>query len=121
MNIYESAQDYLERIFMLTKNNQTVRSIDIANDMGITKQSVHRAIKNFKEDGYILVDQNGFITLTEKGLKIAMEMYDRHLTISQFFISLGVPEAIAIKDACKIEHDMSEETFLIIKRIVNKK
>lgn len=121
MNIYESAEDYLEKILMLEKENKKVKSIDIANSMCITKQSVHRAIKNFKENEYIFVDEKGYITLTEKGRKIATDMYERHLVLSKFFISLNVSEDTAYKDACKIEHDISQESFEAIKKLLENK
>jgi Mn-dependent DtxR family transcriptional regulator len=118
MKIYESAQDYLERILMLSKENEFVRAIDIANSMQVTKQSVSRAMKNLREDGYIEVDDNGHITLSTKGLEEANHMYERHTTITKFFMSIGVPEEIALKDACKMEHDISTETFDAIKELL---
>ncbi len=118
MNIYESAQDYLETILILNKNSTSVRSIDIANEMHITKQSVHRAIKNLKNDEYINVDEFGFITLTAKGKKIAEEMYERHQLLTEYFISIGVNKEIALKDACKVEHYLSDETYQAIKKLV---
>ena len=118
MKIYESAQDYLERILMLSKKNEFVRSIDVANSMQVTKQSVSRAMKNLREDGYIDVDDNGHITLTPKGLEVANHMYERHMTITRFFMTIGVPEDIALKDACKMEHDISAETFDAIKELL---
>ena len=120
MKIYESAQDYLERILMLSKKNGIVRSIDIAVDMQVTKQSVSRAMKNLREDGYINVDSNGHITLTLKGLDVANHMYERHTTITKFFKTIGVPEDIALKDACKMEHDISSETFEAIKELLHR-
>ena len=121
MKLYESAQDYLERILVLTKQNNEVRSIDLANDMGYTKQSISRAIKKLKNDGLINVDQNGFLSLTEKGLNISSKIYERHLIISKFLISLGVSEEIAKKDACKMEHDISDEAFEAFKKYLNQK
>lgn len=119
MKIYESAQDYLERILILNKAHGHVRSIDIASNMGVTKQSVSRAMKNLREDGYINVDNNGYITLTLKGLDVANRMYERHTTMTKFFTTIGVPEEIALKDACKIEHDISSETFEAIKQLLD--
>ena len=121
MKLYESEQDYLERILVLTKQNNEVRSIDLANDMGYTKQSISRAIKKLKNDGLINVDQNGFLSLTEKGLNISSKIYERHLIISKFLISLGVSEEIAKKDACKMEHDISDEAFEAFKKYLNQK
>ena len=117
MKIYESAQDYLETILILSKNSANVRSIDIANEMNITKQSVHRAIKNLKNGEYILVDNNGYITLSKKGKEIAEEMYERHQLLTKYFVSLGVNEKTALKDACKVEHYLSDETYQAIKKI----
>ncbi len=120
MKIYESAQDYLECILVLSKNHGHVRSIDIASEMKVTKQSVSRAMKNLRGDGYINVDNNGYITLTLKGLDVANRMYERHITITQFFTTIGVPQDIALKDACKMEHDISPETFEAIKQLLTK-
>lgn len=120
MKIYESAQDYLERILMLSKKNGFVRSIDIATSMQVTKQSVSRAMKKLREDEYIDVDKNGHIILTLKGLEVANHMYERHTTITKFFITIGVPEDIALKDACKMEHDISTETFEAIKELLHR-
>lgn len=120
MNIRESAQDYLEAILVLIKTNGSVKSIEVANHMNVTKQSVHRAIKNLKEEDYISVDAKGNITFNEKGKKIAEEVYEKHQVLSKFFMSLDVPEDIAYSDACKIEHDISKESFEAIKRMVDK-
>jgi len=120
MKLYESGQDYLESILILSKKLQYVRSIDVANDMNVTKQSAHRAIKNLKENNYISIDSNGYITLTELGFTIANTIYERHVIISKFLISIGVPENIALEDACKLEHDLSSESFEAIKRIITK-
>lgn len=122
MKIYESSQDYLEKILMLREKKENVKSVDIANSMNVTKQSVHRAIKNLNENNYIVVEEKGYITLTEKGEAIAKEIYEKHKIIADFFIMLNVSEDIAYKDACKIEHDISDESFQAIKKIVlNKK
>ena len=114
--LYESGEDYLERILMLKEKNDIVRSIDVANDMKLTKQSVHRAIKTFKENGFVIVEDNGNIILTEKGLAIAKKTYERHRVITTLLVEIGVSEDIAAKDACKIEHDISEETFQLLKK-----
>lgn len=121
MNIYESAEDYLERILQLKEKNQTVISLDIANSMNYSKASVSRAMKNLRENGYILVDQNGAITLTDKGYDIASRIYERHKTIAKVLMMLGVSEENAYKDACKIEHDISEETYSAIKKHMEEK
>lgn len=115
MKIYESAEDYLERILILKKQHGKVISIDIANSMNYSKPSISRAMKNLKENGYITIDKNGYIDFTEKGLEIAERIFDRHIILTQYFISLGVPDEIARKDACKVEHDLSNESFEAIK------
>jgi Mn-dependent DtxR family transcriptional regulator len=120
MNIHESAEDYLERILMLSKKKEKVHSIDIANDMGFKKPSISRAVKNLREDGYIIVHNDGSITLTEKGMEIAAKVYERHQVLTATFIALGVDPEIAAEDACKVEHDLSDETFQAIKSRLNK-
>lgn len=115
MKIYESAENYLERILMLKEKNGKVRSIDIANAMNFTKASVSRAMKNLKENGFLIIDDEGFINLTDKGLDIAKDILERHRLLTIFLIDLGVPREIAAVDACKIEHDLSEESFNAIK------
>ena len=116
MKTYESAENYLEAILMLGQNGIPVRSIDIANELEFTKPSVSVAMKNLRADGHILVDGDGHITLTDSGREIAQNMYDRHTLISDWLISLGVDRAVAIKDACKMEHGMSEQSFSAIKK-----
>ena len=118
MKLFESGEDYLERILILNESKGHVRSIDIATDMGFSKPSVSIAMKKLKENGYILIDSDGFIALTEEGLKVARRIYERHLVLTKLFISLGVSEDIAKKDACKIEHDLSDETFEAIKKSI---
>ena len=116
MKIYESAEDYLERILQLQEKQERVISLDIANSMKYSKPSVSRAMKNLRENGYIIIDSTGAITLTEKGKKIATRIYERHKIISEVLMRLGVSEENAVKDACKIEHDLSDETFDAIKK-----
>lgn len=111
MKIHESAEDYLEKILMLREQKGSVRSIDIAVAMGYSKPSVSIAMKNLRENGYISVDADGFITLEEPGLEIARRIYERHRKLTAFFVALGVDPDIAAHDACKIEHDLSEETY----------
>ena len=111
MKIHESAEDYLEQILMLKEQKGSVRSIDIAVAMGFSKPSVSIAMKNLRENGYISVDADGFITLEEPGLEIARRIYDGHRKLTAFFVALGVDPDIAAHDACKIEHDLSEETY----------
>ena len=116
MNIYESAEDYLEQILILLENKGYARSTDIAESLGYTKPSVSVAMKKLRENGYISMEKGGLISLTDKGYPIARRIYDRHLTLTRFFVSIGVDEATARKDACKVEHDISEETFSMICR-----
>ena len=111
MKIYESAEDYLEKILMLTERNGDVRSIDIATEMGVTKPSVSIAMKRLRESGYIEMAQDGYITLTESGQQVAERIYGRHQALTSFFVALGVSKETAAADACKVEHDLSEETF----------
>lgn len=115
MKIKESAENYLEAILMLKAQNGSVRSIDIANYLNFTKPSVSVAMKSFREKGYITVDDAGSISLTDKGKEIAEKMYERHQIIALALIALGVDETIAYEDSCKIEHDISNESFEAIK------
>jgi Mn-dependent DtxR family transcriptional regulator len=118
MNIHESAENYLETILILCRRNAAVRSIDIAVELEFSKPSVSVAMKNLRENGYIAMDVDAHITLTDKGLAIAETMYERHTFLSEWLKSLGVPERVAIEDACRIEHVISEESFAAIKRYV---
>ena len=115
MQIHESGEDYLEAILMLQKKNEKVRSVDICNELGYSKPSVSVAMKNFRENGYIVMDDDFSIRLTEKGLSIAESVYERHILIAQFLISIGVDGKEAFEDACKIEHDLSPKTFQCLK------
>ena len=115
MIIKESAENYLECILMIKNEKGFVRSIDVANELGVSKPSVSVAMKNFREEGYIEIDENGWISLSEKGLPIAERMYERHKILSQALMALGVSEQTALADSCKIEHDISQETFDKIK------
>lgn len=117
MKIHESAENYLETILMIKNKKGSVRSIDIANELDFSKPSVSVAMKNLRENGFIDVDSNGYITLLDKGQEIAEKMYERHTTLSKWLIDLGVPDDIAVEDACRIEHIISVETFEAIKRI----
>ena len=120
MNIYESAEDYLERILILQERNKEVRSIVIAHDMGFSKPSISVAMKKLKEAGLINIDKNGFITLTKEGHVIADKVYERHCVLTKVLTSIGVSEEQAEKDACKVEHVISEETFEAIKDHIEK-
>ena len=111
MVIHESAEDYLESILILKERRGVVRSIDIVNELGYSKPSVSIAMKKLRENGYISMDADGSITLMESGQKIADRIYHRHRTITHFFTLLGVSPDVAAEDACKVEHDLSEETF----------
>lgn len=115
MQIKESAENYLETILVLNKRNGFCRSIDICNEMGFSKPSVSVYLKNLREDKYITVDDNGSVHLTKKGTQIAEQIYDRHNVIAGFLMQLGTSEETAYKDSCKIEHDISEESFALIK------
>lgn len=117
MKIHESAENYLETILMIKNKKGLVRSIDIANELEFSKPSVSVAMKNLRQNGYIDVDENGYITLLESGLEIAEKMYERHTTISDWLISLGVDSKTAVDDACKIEHIISNESFEAIKKL----
>lgn len=118
MKIQESAENYLETILILKKEKGNVRSIDVVNELGFSKPSVSVAMKHLREDGYVTVDENGFINLTEKGLAIASSIYERHTLISNWLIQLGVPKEIALEDACRMEHVISSETFHALKKHV---
>ncbi|MGP1587460.1 MAG: metal-dependent transcriptional regulator [Treponemataceae bacterium] len=111
----ESGEMYLETIYILSFNNSEVHSVDVAREMSFSKPSVSRALKILKEGKYIEIDDNSHIFLTESGLKIAKTMYDRHQVLSKCLVHMGVSENIASRDACKIEHDISEETFDALK------
>ncbi|BDF71210.1 DtxR family transcriptional regulator [Oscillospiraceae bacterium] len=115
MKIYESAEDYLEAILSLRERNGMVRSIDIANELHFSKPSVSVAMKKLRESGYIEMDEDGLITLLPPGQEVAQRIYERHRLLTEFFVRLGVGEEVAAADACKVEHDLSEETFQRIK------
>lgn len=116
LKIQESAENYLESILMIGQRQSYVRSIDIAVELEVSKPSVSVAMKNLRENGYILMDSDGHITLTEAGQKIADTMYERHVLLSKWLIQLGVNKEIAVKDACRMEHVLSPESFEAIKR-----
>lgn len=120
MKIQESAENYLETIYILRKKMGSVRSIDVVNHLGFSKPSVSNAMKQFRENGYVTVDEGGFITLTDLGLEVAEKIYKRHEVLSKVLISLGVSEAVAKEDACKIEHYLSDETFEAIEKHMEK-
>ena len=116
MNIHKSAEDYLEAMLMLKEERGYIRSIDVADKLGVTKPSVSYATKRLRENGYITMDPDGLITLTDKGLEIAERMYERHKLLTELLIGLGVSPETAREDACKVEHDLSVESFDAIRR-----
>ena len=116
MKIQESAENYLETILMIGKRKSHVRSIDIARELGYSKPSISVAMKKYREDGLVSMDDQGFINLTEEGRDIAEKIYERHQVISHVLMALGVSEKHATEDACKMEHDISDETFAVLKK-----
>lgn len=121
MKIHESAENYLETIHVLHEKKGMVRSIDIANEMGFSKPSVSVAMKNLRENGYISVSPEGYITLLPAGLEIAEKIYERHTLLTAWLTALGVPEDIAAEDACRLEHVLSVESFEAIRQHANEK
>ncbi len=119
MQLQESGEMYLETILVLSRESEKVRSIDICEHMGFSKPSVSRAVGLLKTGGYILVDRDGYISLTELGLEIANKIYERHRVLTKFLTGIGVNEDIASRDACKIEHVLSDETFEAMKKHTN--
>lgn len=115
MRIQQSAEDYFETIYVLKKQKGYVRAIDIATELGFSKPTISVAMKKFKENGYITIDDKGKIELTDEGMKIASKTYEKHNIIAQALIKLGVDEKTAYEDSCKIEHCLSDESFNAIK------
>ena len=115
MGLQESGEMYLESIYVLTRKNPHVRSIDVCEYMGYSKPSISRAIGILRKDGYIEVDKSGFITLTDIGASVAKKIYERHTIITKFLVALGVDEKTASEDACKMEHILSDSSFEAIK------
>lgn len=120
MHLQESGENYLETILILRQKRPQVRSIDIVNETGFSKPSISRAVGILKENNYIAVDESGSITLTEQGEKVAKSIYERHTILTRFLVSIGVSEQAATEDACRIEHIISQETFEMIKKQINK-
>lgn len=116
MGIHESGEMYLETIHVLLKQHHAVRSIDISEHMGYSKPSVSRAVGLLKNGGYILVDKDGYITLTDAGLSVAEKIYERHTVLSSMLTMLGVDEKTAAEDACRLEHAISDTSFEAIKK-----
>lgn len=117
MAITQSVADYLEAIMMLQKEKVHVRSVDIANHFGYSRPTVSQTLKAFRGKGYVEVDEDGFVTLTELGKEIAQSTYEKHVVLTGLLTSIGVSEETAKEDACRIEHDISEETFTAIKKV----
>lgn len=116
MHLQESGEMYLETIYILSKKNSSVRSIDVGEYMGYSKPSVSRAVGILKKGGYVIVDKDGLLTLSDTGLEVAKKIYERHTTLTDFLVRLGVDKDTAVEDACKIEHDISDVTFEALKR-----
>lgn len=121
IKIQESGEMYLENILVLGRELNHIRAIDIVNKTGYSKPSISRALKILKDDGYIVIDRYGYIMLTDDGRKTAEKIYERHKILSDIFMKIGISEENAIADACKIEHDISDETFEKLKQYFNKK
>ena len=120
MQLQESGEMYLETIYILTEENANVRSIDVCEHMGFSKPSVSRAIGLLKNGGYVEVDSDGYLSLTDHGREVAIKVYDRHRLLTDFLIGLGVDKDVAATDACKIEHHISDESFEALKRHICK-
>ena len=119
--MHESGEMYLETILILGQRKNLVRAVDVSEEMGISKASVSRALAKLKHDSCIIVDENGHIAFTEKGRGIAEKIYERHQVLTEILMAIGVNREIAAKDACKMEHDISDETFDAMKRHLKKK
>ena len=120
MHLQESGELYLETIFVLSKKMKEVHSIDVGEYMGFSKPSVSRAVGLLREGGYVKMSHDGVLTLTDEGSEIAQKIYDRHTLLTQFLVGLGVAPEVASEDACKMEHDISDESFEAIKRFAGK-
>lgn len=116
MKMQESAEDYLESILILSQQKEYVRATDICNYFGYARATVSVFMKQLKENGYVNIDEHNHITLTDSGMEIAQKMYERHQFLSKLFVKIGVPEDIAVKDACRVEHYVSAETFEAMKK-----
>ena len=117
----ESGEMYLETILVLGKSKNMVRAVDVCEKMGFSKASVSRALAKLKKDGYLIIDENGYIAFTETGRKHAEKIYERHEVLSEILIMLGVDKETAVSDACRIEHDISDKTFDAIKKSIKEK
>ena len=121
MPLYESAEMYLETIYQLSRERSTVRSVDVAESMGYSKPSVSRAVGLLKQGGYLLMDKDGSLMLTETGFALAEKIYERHEILTNLLMRLGVTPETAAEDACKMEHVISDETFNAMKRHMNER
>lgn len=119
MNITEAVENYLETIFVLSKVKSGVHAIDICAELGFSRPSVSEMLKQLKANKLIIVDEQNHISLTDEGLKVAVDIYERHVVISKLLISIGVDKDVAYEDACKVEHDISDHTFECIKKYVD--
>ncbi len=120
MEINKSSEDYLEAMLIMQEEHGYIRSIDVAGHLGVTKPSVSYATKRLRENGYITMNPDGLITLTDSGMKIASTIYERHQVLTSFLISIGVDPETARDDACKMEHDMSPQSFEAFKRFLHR-
>ena len=120
MHLQESGEMYLETIYILSKTHSVVRSIDVGEYMGYSNPSVSRAVGILKQGGYVIMNREGHLSLTDSGLEVAKKIYERHTTLTDFLVRLGVDKNTAVEDACKMEHDISDETFEALKRHANK-
>lgn len=120
MALHQSGEDYLEAILVLKEEKGTVRSIDVAQHLGFSKPSISRAVSILRSSGYITMEKDGRLELTQAGDQVAREIYERHRLLTDWLVRLGVPPGIAAEDACKIEHDISPETFRCLKEHAEK-
>ncbi len=118
MHLQESGEMYLETILVLTEKNGAVRSIDVCEEMGFSKPSVSRAIGLLKNGGYVTVDHEGYLSLTEEGREVAYKIYERHTVLTELLVRLGVDKEVAAEDACKMEHDISDRSLAAIKKFI---
>lgn len=118
MALHESAEMYIETIYRLSQRSSYVRSVDVAESMGYSKPSVSRAVSLLRQGGYLIMDENGFLTLTDQGMQVARKVFERHTVLSRVLTSMGVEEDVAARDACRIEHVISDESFNAIKRYI---
>lgn len=121
LNLQESGEMYLETIYVLSQKGGSVRSVDVCEYMGYSKPSVSRAVGILKKGGYLLMDASGYLTLTDAGLEVAKKIYERHTLLTRFLMQLGVSEETALEDACKMEHNISDETFEALKKHAREK